>query len=81
MILSKTLKKSLSISRLDEAEFAVYLDFYLGSANVNPQVAHSGLTALINAEYGIAMRDSFLSRYPRTVRSSETPTPCLAQFK
>jgi hypothetical protein len=34
--------------------------YFLGSANVNPQVARSGLTTLLNAEYGIALRDSFL---------------------
>lgn len=35
-------------------------NYYIGSANINMQLARSGLTTLLTLDYGISIRDSFL---------------------
>ena len=35
-------------------------NYYIGSANINPQIARSGLTTLLTLDYGILVRDAFL---------------------
>jgi hypothetical protein len=35
-------------------------NYYIGSANINTQIARSGLTTLLTLDYGISLRDSFL---------------------